>query len=261
MTSINQKLDQYSYDPEGHIDKVRGFHQANFDCVSKSLLHASQQLKKSIASNSASVLTNTRLYSMLLSAWCEARLHVLLYEKGVFNEDQRTLVYTTNTVEGRWKKALHLAVTKNVDLEPSNEITEDNVGFSLFNIYNKVNLLIENYFSPVIRNRNKIAHAQWVTPFTNVKARDWKNSSSFQVCNTTKKDFENENLLTLENKSKLLKTIAVSINNIAVDSTVYKTQDFDCLYNQIRSHEKSIANIDFAKFERDVQAAYREQRL
>lgn len=258
MTSANQRPPQYSYDPDGYIAKIKGFHQGNFDSVSDSLRHASQQLKKSIASDSDSELTNTRVYSMLLSVWCEARLHVLLYEDGVFNEEQRALVYNTDSVELKWKKALHVAVSKNAGICPSEDVTEDNTSFSLLNIYTKINLLITNYFSAVIRNRNKVAHAQWVTPFTNLQS-GWVNTNSFQVCEPTKIDFRTDNLLTLDLKVKLLKSIAVAINNIAVDSSNYQVQDFDSLFTQIRTHERSFSGIDFPAFKTQVQIAYQNR--
>jgi hypothetical protein len=158
-------------------------------------------------------------------------------------------------VEFKWKKALHVAVIKNSGLAVSSEITEDNTDFSLFNIYTKVNILLTKYFYPVIRNRNKIAHAQWVKPFTNLQS-GWENTDSFRICEVTKKDFETDNLLTLDLKVKLLKSIAVAINNIAVNSTGYHVQDFDTLYGKIRAHERSFSDIHFPNFKTQIQIAY-----
>lgn len=259
MAAANQRPHQYTYDPDGYIQKVKGFHQVNYDSVSEALRHANQQLRKSIASSSDSELTNTRLYSMLLSVWCEARLHVLLYEVGAFDEAQRAIIYNSDSVESRWKKALHVAVVKNAGLDIDVEINEENIDFSLFNIFNKINELVTKYFSSVIRNRNKVAHAQWVTPFTNLQGV-WENSSSFSVCETTKTDFQTDNLLTLELKMKLLQSIAVAINNIAVDSNAYQAQDFDTLYRQIRTHENNIAAVDFPTFKSSIQQSFQENR-
>ena len=259
MSSNNQRPHQYTYDPSGYILKVKNFHQENFKSVSESLEHANRQLKKSIAKDSSSELTNTRLYSLLLSVWCEARLHVLLYEDGAFDEVERADIYNVDSVESRWKKALYVAVIKKSCLNSGDEITEDNIDFSLFNVFNKVNELINSYFSSVIRNRNKVAHAQWVTPFTNLQGT-WVNSQSFNVCEITKTDFRTDNLLTLELKVKLLKSIAVAINNIAVDFHNYQAQDFDTLYGQIRNHERKLIGVDFPAFKATTQRAYQESR-
>ncbi|ELA9325559.1 hypothetical protein QUO19_003991 [Vibrio parahaemolyticus] len=259
MTSSNQRPHQYTYDPQSYILKVKRFHQTNYDSVDKALRHANQQLRKSIASSSDAELTNTRLYSMLLSVWCEARLHVLLYEDGAFDEVQRAVIYNSDSVELRWKKALHVAVIKNAGLDIDAEISDKNTSFSLLNIFNKINELIGEYFSSVNRNRNKIAHAQWVTPFTNLQGV-WENSSSFSVCETTKTDFQTDNLLTLDLKMKLLKSIAVAINNIAVDSNNYQVQNFDDLYKTIRTHEDRISSIDFPNFKSTIQRSFQDNR-
>lgn len=253
----DQRPHQYTYDPDGFIQKIKRYHKDNYDSVSAALLHANKQLRKSIASSSESELTNTRLYSMLLSVWCEARLHTLLYEDGAFDEAQRSIVYNIDSVENRWKKALYVAIVKKSGLTIGDDISDINTDFSLKNIFDKINQLIAEHFSSAIRNRNKIAHAQWITPFTNLQGV-WENSSSFSVCEKTKIDYKEENLLVLDLKVKLIKSIAVAINNIAVNSEAggYQVQSFDALYRDIRTHEEALKSVDFIAFKSSIRQSY-----
>ena len=201
---------------------------------------------------------------MLLSVWCEARLHTLLYEDGVFNEEERYRIYNSGSVENKWKKALIISVEKHADLQKDTPITENSVGFALFNIYSRITEWLSKYFSPVIQNRNKIAHAQWVYPFVNTDG-EWENSLSFKICQDSIANFKKDNLLSIEEKAKLLKAIATAINNLAIDSkqSDYKVLDFDKLNKLVQKHVEKLESINHSYYVervKNMQKAYEERK-
>lgn len=239
------------------IEKVKGYHDSNFTHVSSALEHTEKQLRKSIAKSDApGEITFTRLYTMLLGVWCEARLHKLLYEKGAFSEDERRFVYSANQLSERWQRALEIGLKKHVGLELDSKILKTSVTFSVFNIYTEIRGWISEHFSPAITLRNKISHGQWVKPFPNTQG-EWVNSENFSICQSSIAALNSENLLTTTIKIDLIKEISVTINNLAVDSHVYKTENFDERHAVVSSIIEKLESADYRSYKTGIKGAYK----
>lgn len=193
---------------------------------------------------------------MLLSVWCEARLHTLLYEDNVFSEEEGALIYNSGSVEQKWLKALDVAVKKNASIEFGESITEDNAGVMLFTVYQRINSWVSGHFSPVIRNRNKV---EWVSPFTNMQDA-WVNSTSFTICPLSSEDFRNDNILLTNEKMSLLNVISGAINSIAIgaNNNGYNVLDFDDINRQVNRHISKINELDYPTFVARVQRSYQQ---
>ncbi|EOF8195418.1 hypothetical protein ACK2R2_001214 [Yersinia enterocolitica] len=260
-TSERPDVDLYSFDPAAHILKVQGWHSENFLSIRAALEQAKKQLTDIIVKSDSAEgeLTFTRLYSMLMGIWIEARLHVLLYENNAFTEEERAFIYNSGTIEKKWSTALAVAVKKSAGLSFSEEITRTNVGFSTYNIYLEIAGWIEKYFSSSIKSRNKIAHGQWVNPFTSkAPGESWDNSNYFKINTDTKRSFllVNENLLTISEKAKLLLAISAAINNLSVEREDYKVKDFDQHYKEISEHIEKLNNINYIDYKNRARQAY-----
>jgi len=266
LTEIRSRVDTlYDYDPSSYIDKIREYHRQNFEQVGSGLRHIEGQLRKTIASSAYQniqddVLTFTRLYSMLLSVWCEARLHVLIYEDSVFTERERSIIYNENSLEQRWLIALAIAVKNNGNIPFEDDANEDSLGIILFTIYGRIKAWISGHLAPVIRNRNKVAHGQWLNPFQNMQNM-WINSTSFTICPQSVQDFKKDSILLTNEKIKLLNIICGAINSIAIGSEnkKYNVQSFDDINRLVNKQIDKIEHIDYLAFVKRTQKSYKAQ--
>lgn len=266
MTEIRCRVDSlYAFNPSLYIDKVREYHRQNFEQVGSGLRHVEKQLRKAIASSAYQniqddVLTFTHLYSMLLSVWCEARLHVLIYEESVFTEDERRIIYNENSLEQRWLAALAIAVKKNGNIQFEDDANEDSLGIILFTIYERIKTWISGHLAPVIRNRNKVANGQWLNPFQNTQD-GWINSTSFTICSHSVQEFKKDSILLTNEKIKLLNIICGAINSIAIgdEHKKYNVQGFDDINRLVNKQIDKIEHIDYLTFVKRTQKSYKEQ--
>lgn len=239
------------------IAKVKGYHDDNFTEVNSALTNIEKQLRKALSKGDDSgELTFTRLYTMLLGVWCEARLHKLLYEKGVFSETERQFVYAVTQLSERWQRALELGLKKHLGLPMDEEISRRTVKFSKLNIYEEIREWISEHFSPAITLRNKIAHGQWAMPFPNTQG-DWLSSNNFSICGLSKAALSAENLLTTSIKIDLIKEISVTINNLAVDSLIYKVENFDERYAEVSSIIEKLPLVDYRAFKQGIRGTFK----
>jgi hypothetical protein len=240
-----------------YIEKVKRYHDDNFAAVNSALGNIEKQLRKSLSkSDESGELTFTRLYTMMLGVWCEARLHKLLYEKGVFSEDERRFVYSISSLGDRWQRALELGLKKHLGLKIEDEISKKKVNFSVFNLYEEIRGWIVEHFAPAITLRNKIAHGQWVKPFTNTQG-EWVNTSDFSICGSSMASLKGENVLTTTIKVQLIKEISVTINNLAVDSHVYKAENFDERYGVVSLIIEKLASVDYPAFKQSISGTFK----
>lgn len=240
-----------------YIEKVKNYHDNNFVAVNSALESIEKQLRRSLSKNDESgELTFTRIYTMMLGVWCEARLHKLLYEKGVFSENERHFVYNKKSLGERWKAALELGLKKHLGFNIEDEISSQTVKFSMFNLYVEIQKWISEHFEPAITLRNKIAHGQWVKPFTNTQG-EWLNTRQFSICSSSITSLNGENLLTTAIKVQLIKEISVTINNLAVDSDVYKAENFDERYEVVSSIIEKLKLADYPVFKQNISGTFK----
>ncbi|EKY4215473.1 hypothetical protein Q6U60_004632 [Vibrio alginolyticus] len=233
---------------EKHIKKLSGQFSLNLELVNKSLPHIKQSLQNAIASSSKDEeVTYTRLYTLLLGVWIECRLHKLIYEKGAFDESERKLIYTEKSIENRWYRALEVAFKKYRKISLDDELTNQNLGFTHFTIFNEMKNWLGEYIAPVATLRNKVAHGQWKFPFSN-DTGNWLDSYNFKVNQDLISLYAKENYLTIECKFELVKLISVAINNMAVDAGKYETADFDGIQIKIQAKVDDLKSIDKAKY-------------
>lgn len=238
------------------IEKVKGYHDDNFSQVNSALGNIEKQLRKSLAkSDESGEFTFTRIYTMLLGVWCEARLHKLLYEKGVFSEEERVFVYSVSQLSERWQRALELGLKKHLGLSIDAECSRATMNFSTYNLYQEIRGWIFQHFDPAITLRNKIAHGQWVKPFLNTQS-DWLSSNNFTICGQSSAALNSENILTTTIKIDLIKEISVTINNLAVDSKVYKAENFDERHAVVSSIIERLSSADYRVYKRGIAGTY-----
>lgn len=230
---------------EDHISKICRYHNENFLKIEEAISHTQRDLELLIGSSASKESENTliRLNTLLLGVWCESRLHKLVYEKNLFSEEERKLIYSGSNLEDKWKRSLEIALRRNKGIELEAPLGASSLGYTTFKVYNEINGWIDYYFVPVIKLRNKIAHSQWVNPFTNYQS-GWESSWTFKFCPDSKALLSNENILTLKYKHELLKRIATAINNLSLANTAYNVQDFDSTYMKISEQVDKLSSLN-----------------
>lgn len=115
---------------------------------------------------------------------------------------------------------------------------------------------ISEHFAPAITLRSKIAHGQRVKPFTNTQG-EWLNTKNFSICGSSIASLKDENVLTTTIKVQLIKEISVTINNLAVDSHVYKAENFDERYGVVSSIIEKLASADYPAFKQSISGTFK----
>ena len=243
-----------------HIEKVKTYHETNYKSVDKALLHSKQQLRKIVASKSDYETTFTKMYTLLLGIWCEARLHKLVYEDGAFTEGERAQIYKCKQLEVKWKEALKISFKKHKNIPDHEEISLENVGFHAFSIYEQTSGWISEHYSNVFLLRNRIAHGQWVNPFVNVQPHEWVDSNSTKIAGDVAKLLSRENLQTISLKVELLKHVATAINNLAVDLEMHKGSDFDLRFAAVTKVNDRIKSSSYREFKEHLQQGYERHK-
>lgn len=241
-----------------HIADVQRYHEENFNEVQVALEHIERELRHVTRTESPSEGTITRLFTLLLGVWCEARLHKLLYEKAAFDEEERAKIYAESSVEQKWKKALEIAFRKHHGINSTTPLSYEVAGFSRLKIYEQILQWLDDYFVSVMQLRNKIAHGQWIKPFVNYQS-GWTSSADFKISGDSIAALKRENLLSIILKAKILQNIAVAINNLAIDGQKYEAKDFDVQHGRIHTDIKYLESADFAAYRQKLIDGYKNR--
>lgn len=225
---------------ERKIYEVGQQHEDNYLAVSNALVQTKIELANLIQKESEAERTFTLLYTMLLGVWCEARLHKLLYERGVFNEEQRKVVYSCDTLQKKWQKAVEIAFEVKVERLSKHLGTEGGIAFSVKNIFDAITGWIEIHYGSVIETRNKVAHGQWMTAFSNIQS-GWTSSDDWKQNSSATRSLNTENILTVAAKVDLLNIIAGAVNNLAVGDEEMQVEKFDVIHAKITKQIAALA--------------------
>lgn len=143
-------------------------HVANLRELELAIGHSERMAKSAIASNDPqnSLRSLLRLYSFLIGAWAETRLRKLLHEEFGFDAAERTLIESESTQLAEWQKCIEVAYRKHFRITRA-ELDQNSLGVAENARFRALNDSLENELRIIIEIRNKLAHGQWVYPFTN----------------------------------------------------------------------------------------------
>lgn len=164
-----------------------------------------------------------RILSGIQVSWAEESFKRLLYEKGLFNDNQRTFLIEQTSLEQKWYRTLEIVFCIAYDLVPTNDETcqsvningqKWNLGEELVNQYFELRSLITTQLTPNFSIRNKVQHGEWEYAF---KPRF---SAEFSAEITDK--LNNENIITAASRFTLVNTFYQMI----VDLGRFKSNSF-----------------------------------
>lgn len=191
----------------------------------------------------------TKIFSYLVTCWAEVCVLKLAYEPNAFTEKEIADILSVSTLENKWITALNVSFCRAYNIKYTNDcdIIESKLPFTHSSRYSALLDLIKNDLVQSIEVRNKIAHGQWLYAFTN----DLKNFSQ----ETTKK-LRTENIVQIQLRMKLLKSLAKIINDLVVSPKTF-IRDFDNHYSNIVQHRNNLHKREYSKYKESMIAKYK----
>ena len=109
-----------------------------------------------------SVLAIRRVHLLLVGIMAEATLKKVIADPTGFSDLERQVIWRQNTQELQWRKTVELAFRRHYDIASTTTLDSSSLG-SVPNAQRLMLLaLIRTQLKPVITDRNKIAHANWI---------------------------------------------------------------------------------------------------
>lgn len=213
------------------------FHVKNLQSISKALKQIERSLHHAISTdNHALVESFTRLLALTLGAWAETRLSKLIYESNGFSVQERGVIRSESTQFDKWKKSIEVAIRAHYQI-PNGPLTDINLGHSVYSKYQTLQNILEDDLKPVIEMRNKLAHGQWIYPFT----------ENLDLSVPQKTAIENENVLSLQFKYQMLVHLSQIIHDLVVSRPTFE-RDFDLNYRRFAGTKQNLTNRPYAKY-------------
>jgi len=218
--------------------KLYKYYVKNLKSLEIAIKSTALSARKSISEqNKNSIQSFVRLYAFLLGAWAETRLGKLLLERTGFTEDERRDVLKEHTQLDQWNKAVEMAFRKHFQV-PRAELEPPNISHTANHRYLSLKETIKVHLSPVILVRNKLAHGQWIYPL-NIDASNMEHEKYILI--------NKENLLSLQFKYSIVKTLADIIHDLVVSPPTFD-RDFDQRYNLLVSTINNLNNRSYDKY-------------
>lgn len=213
------------------------FHVENLRSISSALKQIELTLHHAISTDNLALIESfTRLMALTLGAWAETRLSKLLFESNGFSVHERGLIKAENTQFDKWKKSIEVAIRSHYQI-PNGPLTDINLGHSVYSKYQTLQAILEGDLKPVIELRNKLAHGQWVFPFT----------ENLDLSVPQKTAIENENVLSLQFKHQMIVHLSQIIHDLVVSRPTFE-RDFDKNYRRFAGTKQHLIHRSFAKY-------------
>jgi hypothetical protein len=204
--------------------KIYKYHVNNLKEIELGINHIKRLIRAEIASKDPqnSVKSLLRLYAFLIGAWAETRLKKLINEKNGFNDLERNNIESKSTQLEQWKFTVDLAFRKHYSITKA-ELNQKTLGVTSNARLEALHSTLSNELKIIIEIRNKLAHGQWIYPFTS----DGKkiDEEKFKLINL--EDFQS-----LDYKYDLIRHLANTIHDLIVSIKTFE-RDFDSNFNRL----------------------------
>lgn len=228
-------------------EQLYKFHVVNVRQVNAALSRLFLRLRAAVAADDAPTLEAfTRLSTLLLACWAEARLSKLLYEENGFSAPERMRVASERTQLDRWLKAIELAFRRHYGV-PLAALGPATLPHSAAGRHNELVVLLNDELGPVIQLRNRLAHGQWHYPF---------NEAGDDVVPAQYKALQDQNVLHLEFKQRLLGAVADAIHDLVVSKATFE-RDFDGHFKRISDARRDLKTRSYSDYVQKAKARYK----
>jgi hypothetical protein len=231
--------------------KLYAQHVANLRELELAIGHSERMAKSAIASKDPqnSLRSLLRLYSFLIGAWAETRLKKLLHEEFGFDAAERLLIETESAQLDEWKKCIEVAYRKHFGISRA-PLDQNSLGVAEYARYHALNDSLENELRIIIEIRNKLAHGQWVYPFTNDGSK--VEADKYRLINQ-------ENLLSLKFKFSLIGHLADLVHDLVVSPSTFQ-RDFEGHFRKLLQVRINIQKKDYEAYKNSLVASRQAAR-
>lgn len=213
------------------------YHTENLRLLEYAIEQIQRELRLYISKeNRESELVYTRILSSLVVSWTEVSLLKLICQRRVFTSDEERSILRKRTLESKWKYCLELAFRKSFSI-PTGDLNFL-LPFTFRNYYKELRRIIDNDFIESIEVRNRVSHGQWKYAF---------NTELTSLSNDLMRIMNLENIISLQMKMKILKSLTSLINDICISKELLQ-RDFDKKYRVIDEQVNNLHKRDYRKY-------------
>lgn len=231
--------------------KIYRQHVANLRELEAALGNVGRLARAAIAVGdpNRSLRTLLRLFSFLVGAWAECRLRKLLHEEFGFSETERATILARDTQLDQWEATVNAAFRKHHGITNA-ELSARTLGVTPAARREAILSVLHQDLRIVIEIRNKLAHGQWIYPFT---------SDGKSVEQDKYKLINKENLLSLQFKLAMLEHLADTIHDLVVSPATFN-RDFDGHFTKLLQVQTNLSKRDYAKYEKQLVQSRQKAR-
>lgn len=160
--------------------------------------------------------------------FAESRLRKILEDPTGFNDRERGLIWLTRSQDRRWVTAVDFAARRHYGVMAHQSLQEE-LPAKAYSQIEAVTKLLENELAPVITDRNRLAHGQWVWQ---LKSR----SENGFLANQVAYDY---NYVALRARFKVLDFIGRLVNVLCVSEPTFH-RNFDQLMQKIDQNRSDL---------------------
>lgn len=182
-----------------------------------------------------SELALRRVHTLLLGVYAESRLRKIIDDPTGFDDQERRAIWLKQSQDQRWVETVERAARRHyhVAAEPLLDHLPDIPAQRI----SDVTRLLRTELAPIITDRNRLAHGQWVWQ---LKSR----SEDTFVANQSTYDF---NYVALRARYDLLDYIGRLVNVLCVSEPTFD-RDFDVLMHKIRIASGNLDGSTYSSF-------------
>ena len=211
-------------------------HSDNLRSVLKGLTQAERVHKEMIRQGNGEAIEHLRrMHGLVIGMVAEARLRKVMSDPDGFNDRERSLIARTTSQHGRWVQAVDLAFRRQYGIAIHQEIDQHSADLTVVTRHTTMVSLLDNDLRPIIEDRNKVAHGQWVW-LLNSKETDFTGRAASPL-----------NYKALRSRSQLIRYLSEIVHALVVSEPTFQ-RDFDAIYGRLQVSKTALDGSDYPQF-------------
>lgn len=218
-------------------------HSANLKAVTAALVQIERAHKRAIReADQPSELATRKIHTLLLGVYAEARLRKIIEDPTGFNDRERELIWLEKRQDKRWLSTVDFAARRHYGVLAHQSLNEVLSIVALARVED-VSAILRRDLAPVITDRNRIAHGQWV----------WQLKSRSENQFTVDQSNFDYNYVALRARFRLLDLIGRLVNVLCVSEPTFD-RDFSSLMQKIDEVKKDLDGSNYSTFASQLRA-------
>jgi hypothetical protein len=145
-----------------HADHPFRRHAENLAAVKKGLVQVERLHRDAIRWNRlAEIETVSRLHALVIGMLAEAKLRAITWDPDGFNDRERHALLADSQIV-RWQRTVEAAFRRHFSVPFHRDLDQFTIGARPAQQYHDLIQLLTDRLEPVISDRNKTAHGQWL---------------------------------------------------------------------------------------------------